>query len=530
MENHSASQISYFRVSTPLQYYVDHLTLLLVLKGQMTVEHDEHLQQLGTHTLYCLNGHQFATFSPTDEQESVVLALEIDSLFFADQFPAFFTVHFHIPSAGAAATTNGELLQAIAELALNEFNRRDEQKIYRMMKLEAIIFLLAQRYQSERHHPIQISSFRQLPDILHYIDAHVHEGVKVKHIAEHFYLSESALSKLFKKETGEQLSHYIKKIQIHKSLPSLQHSKKSVEQIALEASFASVKVYRDQFKSFMHTTPTAYRHAQPHMAYDNTLPRNTHQSDLSNKEILHLLYQAVQQQPTERPLLIDRRSRHLLIDDCDFMSFDGDPNFVFLDKHSEKSSIESSHHYIQEKIHWLRKVCHDLAFHKPLYILNWNTLTGANVDYNGLFFRGAIIVQELLGLSQQIQGYGFWLNNALHEQYTFGRPGLHAYSTGLDLYHFQSKKRPAFFCLSLIRRLRGQVIAQGDEYLLTKDEQTYQLLLWNTNFFDPHLSSEEAFLESQALAISLDVRALPAGRYQIKQLDLDRNYGAVFYV
>ncbi|ERK33901.1 hypothetical protein I131_07570 [Enterococcus faecium CRL1879] len=84
--------------------------------------------------------------------------------------------------------------------------------------------------------------------------------------------------------------------------------------------------------------------------------------------------------------------------------------------------------------------------------------------------------------------------------------------------------------MSLIRRLQGQVIAQGEEYLMTKEGQNYQLLLWNTNFFDPHLSSEEAFLESQALDISIDVQVLPAGRYQVKQLDFDRNHGAVFYV
>lgn len=720
MDNLHACHINYYRITTPQGFYAEHLTLLLVLKGQLIVEHDTHKQRLDTQQLYCLNGHQFAVFSANNEREAVVLCLEIDSLFFADQFPAFFNVHFQIPSEDATATANGELLQAITDLGLNEFNQRDEQKIYRMMKLESIIFLLTQRYQTDRHHPIQISGYRQLPDILQYVDAHIHEGIKVKDIAAHFYVSESALSKRFKKETGEQLSHYIKKIQIHKSLSSLQYSKKSIEQIALESGFASVKVYREQFKAFLKMTPTDYRQSQPPMAQQTTFAKSTVQSDLSDKEILHLLYQTVQQ-PARQPLLIDRRNRHLVIDeetkngrfhvgetiiqlaslsdltqvkvqhelteliesgliDClycqdllntsdisntlanllqlnsfpaferldtafdflvkhrlplmigftlptaateyaadtsfsliqkflvhlkrkidpswvkhlrlsfqlpidyssavqmyylhlhdqirhilptvsigihlnlpdplnvttsekqlralhatimdtaDFINFDGDPNFVFHEDNRQKTAIESSHHYLREKIHWLKKVCHELAISKPLYLLNWNTLTGATVDYNGLFFRGAIILQELLGLSEQIQGYGFWLNNELHEQYTFDQPGLHAYSTGLDLYHFQSKKRPAFFCLSLIRRLQGQVIAQGEEYLMTKEGQNYQLLLWNTNFFDPHLSSEEAFLESQSLDISIDVQVLPAGRYQVKQLDFDRNHGAVFYV
>lgn len=61
-------------------------------------------------------------------------------------------------------------------------------------------------------------------------------------------------------------------------------------------------------------TPTDYRQSQPPMAQQTTFAKSTVQSDLSDKEILHLLYQTVQQ-PARQPLLIDRRNRHLVIDE-----------------------------------------------------------------------------------------------------------------------------------------------------------------------------------------------------------------------
>lgn len=79
------------------------------------------------------------------------------------------------------------------------------------------------------------------------------------------------------------------------------------------------------------------------------------------------------------------------------------------------------------------------------------------------------------------------------------------------------------------RRMDGKVLAQGEEYLLTYVDGKYQLLLFNTNYFDPHLSSEEAFLESQAVTFEIELAAIKSAHYQIKQIDFNRHNGALFY-
>lgn len=162
----------------------------------------------------------------------------------------------------------------------------------------------------------------------------------------------------------------------------------------------------------------------------------------------------------------------------------------------------------------------------PLYLTEWNTLTGMTRNSNGTFFRGAIILKDLLMIDTLVAGFGFWLNIEVYEQQTQNRP---LKNDGLELFHYYSGKRPAYFCLLLARRMEGMVLAQGEEYILTYEEGRYQLLLFNTNYFDPHLSSEEAFLKSQAVTFEIELTAIKIGAYQIKQIEFNRHNGALFY-
>ncbi len=174
----------------------------------------------------------------------------------------------------------------------------------------------------------------------------------------------------------------------------------------------------------------------------------------------------------------------------------------------------------------IKHVLKEYDIQLPLYLTEWNTLTGMTRNSNGTFFRGAIILKDLLMLDTLVDGFGFWLNIELYEKQTQDRP---LKNDGLELLHFYSGKRPVYFCLWLARRIAGSVLAQGEEYLLTYLDGKYQLLLLNTNYFDPHLSSEEAFLKSQAVAFEIELTNVEPGNYQIKQIDFNRHNGALFY-
>lgn len=212
---------------------------------------------------------------------------------------------------------------------------------------------------------------------------------------------------------------------------------------------------------------------------------------------------------------------------CDFLSYTAEPNYVFQNVDSTFPDLKKYHQYVLTKTIHVKQLLKSYELKLPLYLMEWNTLTGMTRNSNGTFFRGAIILKDLLKLATLVDGFGFWLNIELYEQNTQKRP---LKNDGLELFHYYSGKRPVYFCLWLARRMKGTILSQGEEYLLTYESGNYQLLLFNANYFDPHLSSEEAFLKSQAVAFELELIGIASEHYQVKQIDFTRHSGALFYM
>lgn len=103
------------------------------------------------------------------------------------------------------------------------------------------------------------NSYEQISDrIKDYINAHL-DSINRKDIAKQFYLSESYISKLFHRETGQSLSSYIQMQRMKKAQSLLTHTNKSVGEIASEVGYPSTSFFSKQFSRFPGVTPTDYR-------------------------------------------------------------------------------------------------------------------------------------------------------------------------------------------------------------------------------------------------------------------------------
>lgn len=72
-------------------------------------------------------------------------------------------------------------------------------------------------------------------------------------------MSSSYLSRLFKKETGDSVSAYIRKQKIEKARNLLRYSDYSVIEIANRLSFSSQSHFIQQFREIVGMTPKKYR-------------------------------------------------------------------------------------------------------------------------------------------------------------------------------------------------------------------------------------------------------------------------------
>lgn len=196
----------------------------------------------------------------------------------------------------------------------------------------------------------------------------------------------------------------------------------------------------------------------------------------------------------------------------DFKSMENEPFFLAKD-------------YIKEKTNQVKAYLKQKQIDKPLHLVAWNTLSGVTRYTNGVFFRGALVLKNALDVANEVQSLGFWINTELHEE---EKNSQLIQIEGLELFHYFCGKRPVYYAMLFFKRLRGEVIAQGSEFIMTKNELGYQLVLMNCNNVNPYFSLEETFLQKLNKDIRVTITGLQSGEYQIRKLIFDKDHGALY--
>ncbi|CAK6474578.1 HTH-type transcriptional activator RhaS [Peribacillus frigoritolerans] len=163
----------------------------------------------------------------------------------------------------------------------------------------------------------------------------------------------------------------------------------------------------------------------------------------------------------------------------------------------------------------------------PIYLTNWNTLYGNTVNLSGTFFRSALIFKDMLDVIKEISGLGFWIDTHSLEKSNMDNEDIAM--NGIALLYYYQIKRPAFFNIQLIAKIGLEILAEGEDFVLTKGKQGYQLAIYNNSYVNPTYSVESFFLSSLTKEKKIMISGLPSGTYQIRKYILDRNNGAFYF-
>ncbi len=213
-----------------------------------------------------------------------------------------------------------------------------------------------------------------------------------------------------------------------------------------------------------------------------------------------------------------------LLAEADFLACQADANELLDLAQVDGQNLAASEHYPVHKLRKLHSALRQRQLLLPIWLLSWNTLTGDTRDTNGRFFRGALLMDNLLGLAEQVWLAGFWLNSGLQGE---ARANGKLDTSSLALHYLHGLPRPVYWVLWFWHRLRGEVVINDKNLLLLRDNGNFQLLLRNTVVFNPWLSSEEAFIQRFSQPWSVHISGLE-GRWRIKQHLFDRQHGALF--
>lgn len=92
-----------------------------------------------------------------------------------------------------------------------------------------------------------------------YIYEHYKEDISIEILAEQVYLSPGYFSYIFKKETGQNLSRFVKEYRIEQAKKYLADTNMKIVQICQETGFANVSYFCKSFKEYYGCTPEQFR-------------------------------------------------------------------------------------------------------------------------------------------------------------------------------------------------------------------------------------------------------------------------------
>ncbi|MCR2807672.1 response regulator [Paenibacillus soyae] len=123
---------------------------------------------------------------------------------------------------------------------------------------EAVMDYIARHAEAElnkqngqQHHLIQ--------RVAGYIEAHIHENVTVKQLAELHHLNASYLSVLFKKSTGKTISEFVQETRMNRAMELLRDPHVKVYEVAEQVGFQTAAYFAYLFKKTTGYTPQEYR-------------------------------------------------------------------------------------------------------------------------------------------------------------------------------------------------------------------------------------------------------------------------------
>lgn len=156
------------------------------------------------------------------------------------------------------------LLKDIYEiLPDNESKQLNEEidKLYRATEFTTVIEILQHGIEMmEKNFTVNPQmAHREIETVKQYIYANYNKEISVEMLAEQVYMAPSYLSHIFKKETGQNLSKFIKSLRMEKAKEMLEESHNKIVNISYAVGYPNVSYFCQSFREYFGVSPQKYR-------------------------------------------------------------------------------------------------------------------------------------------------------------------------------------------------------------------------------------------------------------------------------
>ncbi len=214
----------------------------------------------------------------------------------------------------------------------------------------------------------------------------------------------------------------------------------------------------------------------------------------------------------------------------DFLSLSAYPYNI----ESERTSAEN---FIGERADDLRALAKSIDYPvKKLYVTEWNMTVSNRNLINDSCYKGAMILSNIIRSIGHVDISAYWLGSDAFSEYFDSKAVLYG---GTGLISKDTIRKPAFYAFNFLKRLKKYLIDQGDDYVITGDNDgSYTMICHNMktlgHFY--HLKDEEyittddfnkIFVDRSDKEIKIKFVNIEPGHYEIKTRALSPEYGSV---
>lgn len=170
-----------------------------------------------------------------------------------------------------------------------------------------------------------------------------------------------------------------------------------------------------------------------------------------------------------------------------------------------------------------------------LHLTEWNYSLYPRFLPHDTAFMAPFIIRLALRTIGAVQSLGFWTFTDIIEEHGAGPSPFHG---GFGLVTAQGLKKPSYYAFALLNKLGDRIVDRGDDYIVTRRGEEWQVLAYRYVHLDKLFASGEwsglsathrygVFEERDDLALRIRIEGLN-GDYQVTRYRLDREHGSVF--
>jgi xylan 1,4-beta-xylosidase len=170
-----------------------------------------------------------------------------------------------------------------------------------------------------------------------------------------------------------------------------------------------------------------------------------------------------------------------------------------------------------------------------IFLTQWNITVSHGEPINDTAFNAAYIVKNILENYDRIDSFSYWRFSDYNDELQMPDD---MYFGGQGLITSNGVKKAGYYAFHMLCGLGNTLIGKGNGYFITKEGESYQIILYNYQHYsrlysagefdampdDRYTSFENLFSEKYIIPL----QNIPNQKYTIKETILNRNHGSSF--